>query len=167
MATRNAVLAHPEQMALRVGQKAPDFDVTSSSGQRLRLSDFAGKKNVVLYFYPGDFTPVCTRETCGFRDSYAQLASKDTEVIGISVDSDESHERFAKEYGVPFALVSDAGRTLSTDYEAIGLLSRLMGKVRRISYVIDKKGFIAGVFESELRASKHVEGVRDLVARLG
>ena len=65
-----AVLAHRDQMALRVGQKAPDFDVTSSAGEKLRLADFLGKKNVVLYFYPADFTVVCTRETCGFRDVY-------------------------------------------------------------------------------------------------
>ena len=154
-------------MALRVGQKAPEFDVTSSSGQRLRLSsDFIGKKNVVLYFYPGDFTLVCTRETCGFRDSYAELASKDTEVIGISVDSDESHQRFAKEYGVPFSLVSDANKSLAQRYEATSFLSRLIGKTGRVTYVIDKKGFIAGVFDSELRASAHVDGVRDLIRKL-
>ncbi|HVH41716.1 MAG TPA: peroxiredoxin [Labilithrix sp.] len=164
---RRGVLAHLEQMALRVGQKAPDFDVTSSSGQRVRLSEFLGKKNVVLYFYPGDFTPVCTRETCGFRDSYAELASKDTEVVGVSIDSDQSHERFAKQYEVPFALVSDSARILSTSYEAMSLFSRLTGKVGRITYVIDKKGDIAGVFDSELRASKHVDGVRDLVRKLG
>lgn len=154
-------------MALRIGQKAPDFDVTSSSGQKLALRDFVGKKNVVLYFYPGDFTLVCTRETCGFRDSYAELAGKDTEVIGVSVDSDETHQRFAKEYGVPFALVSDANKELAQSYEATGLLSRLLGKTGRVTYVIDKNGYIAGVFDSELRASKHVDGVRELIRKLG
>ena len=153
-------------MALRVGQKAPDFDVTSSAGRRLALGDFIGKKNVVLYFYPGDFTLVCTRETCGFRDSYAELASKDTEVIGISVDSDASHERFAREYNVPFALVSDANKSLAARYEATGFLSRLMGKTGRVTYVIDKNGYIAGVFDSELRASAHVDGVRELIRKL-
>jgi thioredoxin-dependent peroxiredoxin len=154
-------------MALRVGQKAPDFDVTTSAGARLRLSDFAGTKNVVLYFYPADFTLVCTRETCGFRDSYAELASKDTEVIGVSVDSDETHRRFAKEYNVPFGLVSDPSKSLSRTYEATGLLSRLMGKVGRVTYVIDKKGYIAGVFDSAVRASQHTDGVRDLIEKLG
>jgi len=153
-------------MALRIGQKAPDFDVTSSSGQRLALSDFIGKKNVVLYFYPGDFTLVCTRETCGFRDSYAELASKDTEVIGVSVDSDESHQRFAKEHSVPFALVSDADKKLAQSYEAAGFLSGLIGKTGRVTYVIDKHGYIAGVFDSALRASTHVEGARDLIRKL-
>ncbi len=153
-------------MTLRVGQKAPDFDVTSSSGQQLRLADFRGKKNVVLYFYPGDFTPICTRETCGFRDAYADLASRDTEVIGISVDTNDSHERFAKEHNVPFALVSDADRALARAYEATSFLQNILKKAGRVTYVIDKKGEIAGAFASELRASKHIDGVKDLISKL-
>ena len=153
-------------MTLAVGQKAPDFDVTSSSGKRLVLSEMVGKKNVVLYFYPGDFTMVCTRETCGFRDAFEELASKDTEVIGISVDSNDSHERFAKEYNVPFALVSDEKKDLAKLYEATSLFSNLIGRVSRVTYVIDKKGEIAGVFKAELSASTHVDGVRDLIKKL-
>ncbi|MFO0737362.1 MAG: peroxiredoxin [Labilithrix sp.] len=153
-------------MTLAVGQKAPDFDVTSSSGKRLVLSEMVGKKNVVLYFYPGDFTMVCTRETCGFRDAFEELASKDTEVIGISVDSNDSHERFAKEYNVPFALVSDEKKDLAKRYEATSLFSNLIGRVSRVTYVIDKKGEIAGVFKAELSASTHVDGVRDLIKKL-
>jgi peroxiredoxin Q/BCP len=153
-------------MSLKVGQKAPDFDVTSSSGKRLRLGDFVGKKNVVLYFYPKDFTLVCTRETCGFRDAYEELASADTEVIGVSVDSDESHEKFAAEYNVPFSLVSDTKKTLSTSYGAFGGLRSLLGTTGRVTYVIDKKGEIAGVFDSQLRASVHVDGVRELIGKL-
>lgn len=152
-------------MTLRVGQKAPEFDVKASSGKQLKLSDLQGK-NVVLYFYPRDFTMVCTKETCGFRDAYADLSSNDTEVIGISVDSDESHQRFAKEYNVPFALVSDSDKALARSYEATGFLGGLLGRVSRVTYVIDKKGMIAGVFESELSASKHVDGVKNLIAKL-
>jgi thioredoxin-dependent peroxiredoxin len=95
-------------MALRVGQKAPDFDVESSKGERLKLRELAGK-NVVLYFYPGDFTPVCTKETCGFRDAMGELESKDPIVIGVSVDPDETHRKFAAKYEIPFSLVSDPG----------------------------------------------------------
>lgn len=153
-------------MPLRVGQKAPDFDVTSSSGKRLKLSELAGKKNVVLYFYPGDFTPICTKETCGFRDAYEELASHDTEVIGVSVDSDESHAKFAKEYGLPFDLVSDANKEIARKYEATSFLRDLLGKTSRITYVIDKKGEIAGVFQGELSAKKHVEGAKELVKKL-
>jgi peroxiredoxin Q/BCP len=153
-------------MSLHVGQKAPDFDVTASSGARIKLSDFLGKKNVVLYFYPGDFTLVCTRETCGFRDAYQELASKDTEVIGVSVDSDDSHQRFAEKYAVPFGLVSDKDKSLAKSYEVTGGLAGLLGRVKRVTYVIDKKGEIAGVFDSQVRAGKHIDGVRDLVANL-
>lgn len=153
-------------MALRVGQKAPDFDVTSSAGRRVRLADFAGKKNVVLYFYPADFTMVCTRETCGFRDSYEELANSDTEVIGVSVDSDASHERFAKEHNVPFALVSDEQRSLAKTYDTLGFISNLIGKTARITYVIDKSGHIAGVFDARFRANAHIDGVRELIKKL-
>ena len=153
-------------MTLAAGQKAPDFDVTSSSGKHLKLSELIGKKNVVLYFYPGDFTMVCTKETCGFRDAFEELASKDTEVIGISVDSNESHEKFAKEYNVPFALVSDENKALSKAYEATNFLTGLIGRIARVTYVIDKNGNIAGVFKSQLSAANHVDGVRDLIRKL-
>ncbi len=153
-------------MTLAVGQKAPEFEVTSSAGKRIKLSELAGTKNVVLYFYPGDFTMVCTKETCGFRDAFEELASKDTEVIGVSVDSNESHERFAKQYNVPFALISDENQALATLYEAKGLLTSLIGRVSRVTYVIDKKGLVAGVFKAQLSASNHVDGVRELIGKL-
>ena len=153
-------------MALQVGQKAPDFNVESSQGERLHLSDFVGKKNVVLYFYPGDFTPVCTKETCGFRDAMGELESKDTVVIGVSVDSDETHRKFAAKYEVPFALVSDPEMKLAQEYEATSFFRSLLGKASRVTYVIDKTGVIAGVFRSELSASAHLDGVRDLVKKL-
>ena len=153
-------------MSLRVGQKAPDFDVVSSAGKALKLSDFAGKKNIVLYFYPGDFTPICTKETCGMRDMHADLESKDTEVIGVSVDSNESHQKFAAKYDVPFALVSDAKRELAKTYGATSFLRDILGKAARITYVIDKKGEIAGIFQGELSAAKHIDGVRETVKKL-
>ncbi len=153
-------------VSLRVGDKAPDFDVVSSAGQALKLAELAGKKNVVLYFYPGDFTPICTKETCGFRDMYSDLASKDTEVIGVSVDSDASHEKFAKEYKLEFALVSDGERELAKKYGATSFLGNILGKLGRKTFVIDKKGRIAGIFEGELSAAKHVDGVKGLIAKL-
>ena len=153
-------------MSLRVGQKAPDFDVVSSSGKRLKLAELVDRKNVVLYFYPGDFTPVCTKETCGFNAIYDELAGEDTEVIGVSVDSDDSHRKFAEKYDLKFALVSDGEKELARKYEATSLLRDLLGKTSRITYVIDKKGEIAGVFKGELSAKKHVDGARDLIRKL-
>jgi peroxiredoxin Q/BCP len=154
-------------MSLRVGEKAPGFDVVSSSGKSLKLSDFAGKKNVVLYFYPGDFTPICTKETCGFRDMMGDLESADTEVIGVSVDSNESHEKFAAEYKVPFPLVSDKDRQLAKSYGATSFLGNLLGKSGRVTFLIDKKGMIAGIFQAELSASKHLDGVKAALKKLG
>jgi peroxiredoxin Q/BCP len=157
-------------MALRVGDQAPDFDVEGyKAGQRhrLRLAELRGHKNVVLYFYPRDFTPVCTREACGFRDAYEELQSKDTEVIGVSVDDDASHSRFADHHQVPFALVSDADKELSKAYGAVTTLHKLLGRTARLTYVIDKQGRIAAVFDNELLASKHVDGARAAIAKLG
>lgn len=157
-------------MALCVGEQAPEFDVVghqAGQSRRLRLSDFHGRKNVVLYFYPRDFTPLCTQETCGFRDAYDELASKDTEVIGVSVDDPTSHARFAERHRVPFALVSDPDKALARRYGAVSLLRSLLRSTARVTYVIDKRGRIAAVFDSELSASKHVDGARDAIAKLG
>ncbi len=154
-------------MTLRIGDTAPDFDLKSSDGRRLKLAELRGQKIVVLYFYPGDFTPVCTRETCGFRDQYKDLQKAGAEVIGVSVDSDESHQKFAKAHEVPFALVSDVEKKLAETYGATGgLLATLTGSTKRVTYVIDKQGKIAGVFDSALRAGQHTDGVRECVARL-
>jgi peroxiredoxin Q/BCP len=156
-------------MPLKVGQPAPDFTVTAADGRELKLADFRGKKHVVLYFYPADFTAVCTKETCGFRDIYQDLASKDTEVIGVSVDDDAKHRAFADKYRLPFALVSDPDRALSATYGATGGVLDLVGfkKSRRVTYVIDKQGTIRGVFQGELSASKHVDGAKGVIATLG
>jgi peroxiredoxin Q/BCP len=153
-------------MALKIGDSAPDFNVVASNGKRLALRELRGSKNVVLYFYPKDFTAVCTRETCGFRDMYADLQGKDTEVIGVSFDDNETHERFAKEHNVPFALVADTERTLATAYGAVSFFRSLLNAPTRVTFLIDKEGKIAGIYKAELSASTHVEGVKEGLARL-
>ena len=154
-------------MALRIGDPAPSFDLTASDGRRVRSEDLRGKKNVVLYFYPADFTPVCTAEACGFRDMYTDLASQDTEVIGVSVDSEAKHQAFAQKHDVPFPLVADPSRNLARKYDAAGGLSALVGKAQRITYVIGKDGTIHGVFDSALFAKRHLDGVRETLRHLG
>jgi peroxiredoxin Q/BCP len=153
-------------MALNPGESAPDFDLTASDGRKLRLSEFKGKKNVVLYFYPKDFTPVCTAEACGFRDNYAALQGMNTEVIGVSMDDDASHGKFAEKHQVPFALVSDPDKKLATAYGAFEGLRALFGRTKRITYLIDKQGKIAAVFDSQLFAGDHVQGARKAIAAL-
>src|SRR5262245_9920744 len=153
-------------MSLKVGDQAPPFDVKASDGRRVALADLVGKKNVVLYFYPKDFTMVCTAEACGFRDMYDDLVADDTEVIGVSVQDDESHGKFAARYRVPFPLVADIDKSLAKLYEAVGGVRSLFGVTKRVTYVIDKQGKIAGVFDSELRAGVHLDGVKDTIKRL-
>jgi len=154
-------------MSLAVGAIAPPFDATASDGRTVRLEDFRGKKNVVLYFYPGDFTPVCTAEACGFRDMYEDLADKDTEVIGVSIDDDERHRAFAARHRLSFPLIADPDRRLARLYDAAsGILAVLRGKAQRVTYVIGKDGRIHGVFDSAFVAAKHLQGVRAVLAKL-
>ena len=156
-------------MTLKIGETAPDFDVNGQQAgepRRLRLADFRGQKNVVLYFYPRDFTPVCTQEACGFRDMYDELASHDTEVIGVSVDDDASHARFASKHRVEFTLIADPDKTLARKYGATSLIRDVLGGTSRVTYVIDKQGKIAAVFDSQIFAKQHLGGVRDAIAKL-
>ena len=153
-------------MSLGKGDTAPDFDVTASDGRRFQLASLKGKKNVVLYFYPKDFTAVCTAEACGFRDNYAALQGRDTEVIGVSLDDDASHGSFAKKHELPFALVSDPEKKLARSYGAYGGLRALFGRVTRVTFVIDKQGKIAAVFDSQLFAGDHVQGARKTIEAL-
>ena len=151
---------------LKVGQQAPLFDVVASGGRSLKLSDYRGKKNVVLFFYPKDFTRVCTAEVCGFRDMYEDLVGNDTEVIGVSLDSDSSHEKFASKHNVPYPLVADKDRSLAKSYEAVGGLGGLLGMTKRVTYVIDKEGKVAGAFDGTFDENPHLGGVRETIARL-
>jgi peroxiredoxin Q/BCP len=150
---------------ISVGDKAPDFG-GDSDGKKISLADYAGKKNVVLYFYPGDFTPICTKEACGFRDIYEELKTGDTEIIGVSTDSDESHKKFTDKYHLPFPLLADTDKSIARAYGATNLVTDLLGRVVRVTYVIDKAGKIAAILKSELSANKHVDGVKDALAAL-
>lgn len=156
-------------MSLKVGTLAPEFEVTArQQGQArpLSLSGLLADKYLVLYFYPKDFTLVCTREACGFRDSYAELTSADTEVVGVSVDDAATHDRFAREHGITFPLVPDTDRRLAASYGATSLLRDIMGVTARLTYVIDRNRRIVAVFDSAVRASQHVDGARAAIQQL-
>ncbi len=153
-------------MSLKVGDQAPDFDVTArqaGSDRQLSLRSILAEKNLVLYFYPRDFTLVCTREACGFRNNYAAVAADDTEVVGVSVDDIATHDRFAREYKLPFPLVSDPRLELAKRYGALSTLGGLMGVTGRYTFVIDRSGSIVAIFDSMLRASQHIDGAREAV----
>jgi peroxiredoxin Q/BCP len=139
---------------VNVGDQAPDFALPDASGRTVRLTDFRGKQPVVLYFYPKDDTPGCTKEACSFRDQYEDFTAAGAEVIGVSSDSSESHQRFAAKYSLPFTLVSDAGGEVRKRYGIPATLGLLPG---RVTFVIDAAGVVRHVFNSQLQATRHVE----------
>ncbi|MDY7024700.1 MAG: peroxiredoxin [Cyanobacteriota bacterium] len=141
-------------MAVKVGDTAPDFTLTSQTGESVNLADFRGKTAVVLYFYPKDDTPGCTKEACAFRDSYQVFKDAGAEVIGVSSDSAVSHEKFAQKYNLPFILLSDAGNKVRQLYGVPATLWILPG---RVTYVIDKEGVVRHIFDSMLDFNAHVD----------
>jgi len=134
---------------LKEGDKAPDFSVTDGEGKTVRLKDLRGKK-VVLYFYPKDDTPGCTKEACAFRDEFAKFKRRGIEVLGVSLDSEKSHQKFAKKYDLPFRLLADTDRKLSEDFGTYGE-KKFMGRTymgnHRMTFLIDEKGKIKKIFE--------------------
>ncbi|HOZ29297.1 MAG TPA: thioredoxin-dependent thiol peroxidase [Bacteroidales bacterium] len=134
---------------LEIGSKAPDFKGKNQNGKEITLSDFAGE-NLILYFYPKDSTPGCTTEACDLRDNYDMWLSKGYEVIGVSPDSEKSHQKFKEKYNLPFDLICDTEKEILISYEAWGEKSmygkKYMGVLRK-TFVINSKGIIENIFE--------------------
>jgi len=149
--------------SVTIGAKAPDFRLRSQHGTEVSLADFRGRKIVVLYFYPKDETPGCTKEACSFRDSYEDFTSAGAEVLGISGDSVSAHEGFAKHHRLPFTLLADEGNTVRKAYGVPATMWILPG---RVTYVIDKQGVVRHVFNSQLQAAKHVDQALEIVRKL-
>lgn len=122
-----------------VGETAPDFDLASSRGDRVKLSDFRGKATVVLIFYPGDFTPICTRQLCSYSGAYKEFEEKGFTILGIGVDSVETHKKFAKEKNISFPLLSDPGGEICKKY---GVFGSIMKTAQRAIFMIDREGKI-------------------------
>jgi thioredoxin-dependent peroxiredoxin len=140
--------------AVEVGDVAPDFRLKSQNGQEVSLKEFLGKP-VVLYFYPKDFTPGCTTEACAFRDSFEAFKDIGAEVIGVSTDTIESHEKFAREYNLPFRLLADEDGKVRNLY---GVPKSVAGLIPgRVTYVIDRMGVVRDVFSSQSHVERHVE----------
>ncbi len=150
-------------MSLKPGDLAPDFTLSSSGGKSVTLSALYAEKNVVLFFYPKDDTPGCTTEACGFRDEYSAFADAGAEVVGVSSDSTESHDRFASKHKLPMTLLSDADGKVRALYGVKATLGLFPG---RATFVIDRQGVIRHVFVSQLRAAAHVGEALAVVKRL-
>ncbi len=140
-------------MAVKVGDPAPDFTLPSQNGPSVSLKDFRGKA-VVLYFYPKDDTPGCTAESCGFRDQYEVFKTSGAEIIGVSGDSSESHQKFATKYQLPFTLLSDKGHQVRKLYGATTAFGLVPG---RVTYIIDSSGVVRHIFNSMFNFKAHVE----------
>ena len=136
--------------AIGIGDIAPDFRLDGGSS---RLSDFRGKSNVVLFFYPKADSPACTLEACAFRDAYEDFQEIGTEVIGISADTDEAHQKFTQRRKLPYRMVSDAKGSIRRSYGVPKTFGLIAG---RVTYVIDREGIVRHIFNSQFRPMKHV-----------
>lgn len=147
---------------VRVGEEAPDFELPDEDGVTIRLSDFKGK-NIVLFFYPKDMSPGCTREACAFRDSIHEFNKLDTVVLGISRDPPEKHKIFRERYNLPYKLLSDIDGEVMKKY---GVGKWLWIIPDRVTYVIDKEGIIRYIYKSQLFPTKHVEKALKFITEL-
>lgn len=139
--------------AVKVGDKAPDFTLDGSDGRKVSLHDYAGSKNVVIYFYPKDYTAGCTAETKEFGENYDAILGMGAEVLGISSDSVESHEGFAEKCGAKFPLLADPEKKVRGLYGAGASFGLIPG---RVTFVVDKAGVVRHVFSSQLRPKQHI-----------
>jgi peroxiredoxin Q/BCP len=140
---------------LKVGDTAPDFSLLDERGLPVSLKDYLGKKVVVLYFYPKDFTPGCTAEACSFRDDYKPIQDKGAVVIGVSLDSVESHLKFSEKYMLPFTILSDHKKEVAKAYGVLGVGGFL---AKRVTFIINKDGKITHVF-TKVDVKQHSEEV--------
>jgi thioredoxin-dependent peroxiredoxin len=147
------------------GQEAPDFELTSDAGERVRLSQFRGKP-VVLYFYPRDDTPGCTAQACAIRDSYEDFEQRGAVVLGVSPDEESSHVKFKQKYGLPFTLLADPDHEVAEQYGVWGE-KKYMGKtymgVERSTFLIDEDGRVAKVMR-RVKPDTHAELVLEALA---
>lgn len=153
---------------LKEGQKAPELDLPSSAGGRVRLTDLKGQ-TVVVYFYPKDATPGCTREACSFRDARAPLKKRGVAVLGISPDSLAAHAKFKEKYALDFPLLSDPDKAVAKKYGAFGekvLYGKKSMGIIRSTFVIDGAGIVRKVFP-KVRVDGHVEQVIAALDALG
>ncbi len=145
---------------LKEGDKAPNFEAEDTSGNKVKLSDFKGK-SLVLYFYPKDDTPGCTKEACSFRDNINGINKLNAEILGVSGDSMESHQKFTKKYSLNFPLIVDSGNKIAKDYGVYGeksFLGRKYMGITRSTFVIDGKGIIKKIFY-KVKVGGHTEEV--------
>ena len=140
---------------VKVGDQVPSFVLLDQFGATFSMNDYIGNTAMVVYFYPKDDTPGCTKEACSFRDAYEEFTDKDIKVVGISADDVESHKNFAEKYNLPFTLLADVDNEVR---ELFGVKPSVLGLIPgRVTYVIDKKGIVVFMYESQLKAARHIK----------
>ena len=153
-------------MTLQTGDKAPAITAKNQNGETVKLSDFKGKK-VILYFYPKDNTPGCTTEACNFRDNYQSLLKDGYEVIGVSIDSEQSHQKFISKFDLPFNLLADEDKKIVEDY-GVWVEKNMYGRkymgTARTTFVIDENGVIQHIIK-KVKNKEASQQVRDLVEK--
>ena len=145
---------------LKEGSTAPAFTTQDAEGRTVQLKDFRGQK-VVLYFYPKDDTPGCTKEACSFRDAFADFKKRGINVLGVSINNEASHKKFAQKYKLPFTLLTDTDHSISERYESYGekkFMGRTYMGIKRNTFLIDEKGKIKRVFE-KVKPEEHAAEV--------
>lgn len=145
---------YPQKMKLKVGDSVPSFTLKDQHNQDINIADYIGKNAMVIYFYPKDDTPGCTKEACKFRDEFEAFTDLDVKVVGISADDVESHKNFAEKYRLPFTLLSDIDNEVR---RLFGVPKSMLGLLPgRVTYVVNKEGKIIHIFNSQFGAEKHI-----------
>ena len=145
---------YPQKMNLKIGDKVPLFALLDQNGNNFEISSLRGKRAMVIYFYPKDDTPGCTKEACSFRDEFETFTELNVAVIGISADDVDSHKKFAEKYQLPYTLLSDSDKKVR---KLFGVKNSLLGILPgRVTYVIDKEGIVRFIFENQFGAEKHI-----------
>ena len=147
---------------IQIGDTAPDFELPNQSGDLVSLAGLIRAGELVVYFYPADFTPICTAEACAFRDVYDDLSDLDMEVVGISPQSVDSHKRFASTHSLPFPILCDDGKST---IKAYGVDGPLGFGVRRVTYLIGKDQIVANRVISDFFVRSHTDLVRSVINR--
>ncbi|MBJ6119067.1 peroxiredoxin [Pontibacter sp. BT310] len=148
---------------INVGDKAPDFELIKPDGSTFRLQNQLKETNVVLYFYPKDNTPGCTKQACEFRDQYEVFKEHEAEVVGISADSSDSHDEFERSHRLPFVLLSDTGNKVRNLFGVPRKFGIIPG---RVTYVIDKDGIVRYIFNSMTKPLEHVKNALEVLKNI-
>lgn len=151
-------------MAIKIGDKCPDFVLENQDGKKVNIQDLIGDKIIVLYFYPKDNTWGCTKQACSFRDNYDEFLALDCLVLGISSDSVLSHKTFSEQFHLNFPILSDIDDSVRKKF---GVPTSFFGMIKgRVTYIIDKNGIVKGIYNSQLNSTSHISKAIGMINNL-